>query len=148
MGSSGAVRRWSVIVLNTINPTPAAIPATVVEGVSGSVVTARRLKVDLTGYTEWRITGKVTAASSAGAKFAIQWSPDDASWKYIDGVASGSAPGANAYVPMNAAAALPTATTVIPIPVAARGDMYLRCVTLDGDGATTGAMGEVTLQVR
>lgn len=148
MGSSGASRRSTVITLNTVNPSAAAIPAAVTEGISGTAITARRTRVEFSPFSEWRMTGKVATASSASAKSAIQWGPDDSTWKYIDGVASGSAPSSDAYVPMNAANILPTATAWIAIPAAAKGDMYLRCVTLDGDGGTTGAMGEITLQVR
>lgn len=146
MGSSGAVRGTSTVTLNTTPATASAIPAATTEGTSGvqNAANLRRGRKNLTSNRRWRIVARVSTASSAGAKIAFQWSLDQATWVWADGVASGSAPGADAYVSMAAAVAL--SSNWISIPSAARTDVWLRAVTFDGDGVTTGAVGQLFIE--
>lgn len=147
MGSSGAIRGTSSLVLNTAQQTAAAIPAATTEGLagSGSVGNQRRGKKNLVANRRWRIVARISTASSAGAKTSFQWSLDQATWVWPDGVASGSAPSADAYVSMAALALL--SSNWIAIPTAARADVWVRAVTFDGDGATTGASSLFMIEV-
>lgn len=148
MGSSGGVLpHLGTIALNTAASAAAAIPAAIQEG-PAAPSQIRRHRIDLSvGVTEWRSTFQVATASSAAAKAAIQFSTDNGTtWKYRDGTASGSAPVAGTYVSMAALGTL--ASPWAAIPAAAKADILLRIVTLDGDGATTGALSGITLQWR
>lgn len=148
MGTDIRLRRPSLggLVLNTANAAAAAIPAAVQEGFGVASVFRRQL-VDLSlGPSEWRCSFQVTTAASAGAKAAVQYSLDNGStWKYLDGVASGSAP-TGGYVSM--AAAVPVASAWVTIPSAAKTNVWVRPVTVDGDGVTTGMTSVVALQWR
>lgn len=147
MGSSGAVRGTSSLVMNSAPIAAAAIPAATTEGLAGSgtVSNLRRARKNLTANSRWRIVARISTASSASAKVAFQWSLDQSTWFWSDGTASGSAPGANAYVSMAAAVAL--SSTWIPIPLAARADVWVRGVTLDGDGATAGTTAQFIIEI-
>lgn len=135
-----------VVTLNSSPGTAAAIPAAVTEGIVGTASTARRCKVDLSNATQARLSIRVSTASSSGAKWAVQLSADESTWKYLQGTASGSAPSADDFVAGNAVA---TATTGwVTLGAGLNADVTARIVSLDGDGATTGAVGQVTLQVR
>jgi hypothetical protein len=142
MGTSISLnaRGTASLVLNTAPLAAAAIPAAVTEGVSGSgtVANIRRGRKNLTNHRRWRIVARISTASSASAKASFQWSLDQTTWVWSDGTASGSAPGADAYVSM--AATVTLSSNWIPIPAAARTDVWVRTVTLDGDGATTGSI--------
>lgn len=148
MGTSITLPKYSLggVVLNTANASPVAIPAAVQEGF-GSASALRRHTLDLSrGPTQWRSSFHVTTLSSAAAKAAIQYSIDSGTtWKYLDGTASGSAP-TGGYVSM--AATGPTASAWVTIPAEARTNIWVRPVTVDGDGVTTGMTSVVSLQWR
>lgn len=148
MGSSGAIRPTSSLSLNIAPVTAAAIPAAVTEGLSGSggsPANLRRGRKNLVGVRRWRIVGRVSVASSAATKASFQWSLNLSTWFWPDGVAAASAPGVDAYISM--ASAVLVATNWIDIPLAARGqDVHFRAMTLDGDGATTGAVAHFTIE--
>lgn len=146
MGSSGAAPTLTEVPMTTANAAAAVVPAGVVEGTTGASNSVRRIRFNFAGYTQWRLAGRIATLSSASAKAAVQWSLDESTWKYIDDVTSGSAPGVNAYLSM--AAVTTPVTSFIAIPQAARADIFLRCVTLDGDGATTGSMGQLAVQAK
>lgn len=132
--------------MNSAPIAAAAIPAATTEGFSGSGTASnqRRVRKNLTANSRWRIVARVSGAASAGAKVSFQWSLDQTTWFWSDGTASGSAPGADAYVSMAAAVAL--SSSWIPIPLAARADVWVRGVTLDGDGATTGTTAQFIIE--
>jgi hypothetical protein len=146
MGLVRYAQRLIEVPLTTVNATAAAIPAGVTEGTTGASSSVRRVRFNFAGYTQWRLAGRIATASAAGTKAAVQWSLDEVTWKYLDDVTSGSAPGASAYLSL-AAIATPV-TSFLSIPAAARADVFLRCVTLDGDGATTGSMGHLAVQAK
>lgn len=146
MGSSGAVRGTASLVLNTAPLAAGAIPAAVTEGINGSsgIANLRRARKNLTANKRWRIVVRISTASSAAAKASFQWSLDQSTWFWSDGVASASAPGADAYVSMAATGAL--SSNWIAIPATARADVWIRTVTLDGDGATTGSVAQFIIE--
>lgn len=148
MGTSITLPKYSLggVVLNTANGSPTAIPAAVQEGF-GIASLLRRQALDLSrGPTQWRSSFHVTTLSSAAAKAAIQYSIDNGTtWKYLDGVASGSAP-TGGYVSM--AATGPVASAWVTIPNEAKTNIWVRPVTVDGDGVTTGMTSVVSLQWR
>src|SRR5688500_6168729 len=118
MGSSGGVNRpTSVIALNTAAVSATAIPAALTEGRSGSGSSAnqRRSRVLVQSARRWRMTSRTSAAASASAKAAVQWSPDNANWFWLDGVASATAPAANTYASMASTAITSTAWQTIPV---------------------------------
>lgn len=140
-------RPATVMVMNTVSVAGVAITAAPVEGTGGAPNISRRPAWDLSvGANQWRVNARIITPASAAAKFAIQWSLNQTDWFYLDGVASGSAPGAGAYVSMANATTL--SGSWVTIPVTAKADVTLRCVTFDGDGATSGAVGHASLQVR
>lgn len=128
--------------LNSTTTGSAAAAAAVTEwpGVS------RRIKLDLTNALQARVLCRVSTPWSAATKVAIQWSTDEATWFYLSGTPSGSAPAASEYVSGAAVATIPSAWNTLP--QAARADVFLRGVTLDGDAATAGAGGTLAIQAR
>lgn len=140
------VRGTSSIVLNTAPLAAAAIPAVATEGVSGSstIANIRRGRKNVTANKRWRLVARISTASSAAAKASFQWSLDQSTWAWPDGVASGSAPGADAYVSMAATGTF--SSNWLSIPAAARADVWLRAMTLDGDGATTGSVAQFIIE--
>lgn len=102
--------------------------------------TAGRLKMNLTGYTEARVVVKTATAGATNAALAVQYSTDQTNWNYLDG-STGPSVG------------IGTANSVqvgawVSIALAARGDVFLRCVGRDGDGAADPTLGSIFLQVR
>lgn len=132
----------SNVVLNSTTTGSAAAAAAVTEwpGIS------RRHRVDLSGARQARVCCRVSTPWSAATKVAIQYSADEVTWFYLSGTASGSAPAATEYLSGAAAGTLVTAWNTLP--VAAKADVFVRGVTLDGDAATAGAGGTLALQVR
>lgn len=130
------------VLLNATPPASVAAPAAVTEFPG----TSRRTKVDLSRSLESRQAARVSGAWAAGTKVAIQYSLDEASWFYMAGTASGSAPTAPEFLSGAAVATIETAYSTIP--TAARTSVFLRGVTLDGDAVTTGATGSLALQTR
>jgi hypothetical protein len=148
MGTSITLPKYSLggIVLNTANGTAAAIPAAVQEGFGAASVLRRQIVDFSQGPSEWRCSFHVTTPASAGAKAAIQYSINGGgAWKYLNGVASGSAP-TGGFVSM--AASGPVASPWGMIPSEAKTSVWVRPVTVDGDGVTTGMTSVVALQWR
>lgn len=58
------------------------MPSVLTEFVAG---TTRRLFIDLTGFTKWKVSMEQTVAAASGANLGIQYSPDlGTTWKGID----------------------------------------------------------------
>jgi hypothetical protein len=132
-----------VVPLNSTTTGSAVAPAAVTEwpGIS------RRHRVDLTGFHQARFCCRISSPwGGAAAKVALQYSTDEAAWFYLAGTASGSAPAAGEYIAGNAAGTL--VSQWVNLPAAARGDVVIRGVTLDGDNTTNGAGGTLALHAR
>jgi hypothetical protein len=129
-------------VLNSTTTGSAAATLAVAEWPGSS----RRHKVDLSGAKQARVICRVSTPWSAATKVAIQWSTDEVTWFYLSGTANGSAPIAAEYVSGAATATLASAWNTLP--AAAKADVVIRGVTLDGDGTTAGAGGTLSLQFR
>lgn len=131
------------VTLNSTTTGSAVAPAAVTEWPG----TSRRHRVDLSSVNQARVCCRVSSAwGGASVKVAIQWSTDETSWFYLSGTASGSAPAATEYAAGNAVATVVSQWNTLP--AAARADVFLRGVTLDGDNTTSGAGGTLSLQTR
>lgn len=88
-----------------------------------------RTKFDLTGYTQSRFEVYVVGAGTATAELRLQYSLDQTTWTYLDGAA-----GPGAGVATVNALAVGAWVTIVP---AARADVFLRVVGINGGGSTS-----------
>lgn len=102
------------------------------------VTTARR-KFDLRRYTQARVVAYVDTAGAAGAKLRAQYSTDESAWAYLDGATGPS-------VAVDATGVEVSAW--VDLEAAARADVFLRLVGIDGDGAADPVFGTLALQFR
>ena len=98
-------------------------------------LTIYRVKAALTYYSEARVVVNVSTVGVAGAKMKVQYSLDAAAWSDLTQTAAVDALG----VAVSAWAAFAEA---------ARADVFLRPVGLDGDGIVSPAFGSMILEVR
>jgi hypothetical protein len=133
-----------VISLNT-GPTTNTDAPLAVQEFNNTV--GRRIKLDLTGVTQFRITAKVNTAGVSGHKLATQYSTDESTWKYMGSdTATGSAPSAGDYVTVDTTGTKTSSFTNLT--ANAKADVFVRLVSLDGDGVADPVFGMVTLQVK
>lgn len=98
-----------------------------------------RAHADLTNCTQARLISNVQTAGFAGTKLRIQYSTDGASWAYLDNVS-----GPEVALDSTGHVVSPWVTLV----AAARADVWLRWVTIGGDGVADPAVGMTHLEVR
>jgi len=102
--------------------------------------TRQRTKMDLSGYSRVRLTVVVASANTAAnAGIRAQYSTDQTSWYYLDG---SSGPGV-----------LITSTGLkvsdwVDLASAAKQDVYLRLVGINGNGANDPTFGLIIMQVK
>lgn len=101
----------------------------------------RRLAMDLQFFNQSRLSVKLGVAANATAKLGMQFSTDESSWFWLSsGIASGMTPATDDFISIAA-----TALTVgiwVPINALARlATVFLRLVTVDGDGAADPSFG-------
>jgi hypothetical protein len=101
--------------------------------------TRTRQHVDLSGYLKARLVVNVVTAGAANAKLRIQYSTDLTNWYYLDGVSEPS---------VNIGTAVIQTSSWINLVDAAKTDVYLRIVGLDGDGTTDPRFASIILQVK
>lgn len=129
------------ITLNTSfgSVTWASMPAALTE-LNGS--TRSRTKLDLTGYTQARVTASISTVGNSTAELRIQYSTNgdtQSTWAYLDGA---SGPGANISVNGGRASAW------VNLAAAAKADVWVRVVGINGNGSISPAIGAVVLQVK
>jgi hypothetical protein len=130
----------SIYALDIIFTAPAAyaqwsnMPAAVTEFLG---VTCHRTTFNLANADRARIIARVGAtAPVANAKLKIQYSIDDANFSDL------------CSVTMPATANLTNIGVWSTIPPAAKKEVYLRLVGIDGDGAIDPTFGRISLQIR
>ena len=99
-----------------------------------------RIKYDLSNVSQVRVFCRMVVAGAASAELRGQYSTDDSTFNYLDG-------GTGPTVAINAAN-----TTVVgawvTIVAAARADVILRIVGINGDGALDPTFANFGLEVR
>jgi hypothetical protein len=133
---AGAAAIAVSIAINTAALTITDIPAALTELAAS---TNRRAKVDLTNAIVARITARVTTAGSASAEIRAQYSLDESTWDYLDG-SSGPA--------VNIATLGTKASGFVALAAAAKADVFVRVVTINGDGAADPQIGSIYIQVK
>ncbi len=117
-------------------------PETTITNVAAALAeinTAFRTKYDLSKCSQARLAVAVKTIGSAAAEVRIQYGLDESTWNYLDGL-TGPA--------VNISASGAKASAWGPIATLAKADVFLRAVTIGGDGAADPVIGNVTLQVR
>ena len=99
----------------------------------------RRIKADLSPYTEFRLQVNVATAGSSGTTLWVQSSPDQVTWTNLDGAAGPT-------VAINTTGLKVTPWTAIP--VVSQTDIFLRPVAQGGNATADPAFGSVVIQVR
>ena len=99
-----------------------------------------RVLYDLTDAQQIRFQVSVENASSASAELRIQYSTDQSTWNYLD---SG-----NTGLGQNVGSAGLKVSSWSTIASGAKGDVYLRIVGINGDGAADPRFGLIQLQAR
>lgn len=101
--------------------------------------TVGRLKADLTSALQVRLIANVATAGAAGAAIRAQYSTDQSSWNYLDGVTGPSAGVGTTGLKVSAWA---------NVTGAAKADVFIRVVGISGDGTADPAFANVLLQVK
>lgn len=96
---------------------------------------ARRIRIDLTGATQVRLSVRTTRAGSPAAFLSVQYSLDENTWV-----------GLGAGAPISGVST--TASAWQTVPAAARRDVTVRVVGQGGDGVADPIIGSVVLEVR
>jgi hypothetical protein len=100
-----------------------------------------RTAADLTNASEMRIVVGVTSTpGSASAQMRVQYSTDETTWNYVDGA---SGPAASI-----ATASVTSRGSWVTIDAGAKADVYLRIISINGDGAADPNLRSVQVQVR
>lgn len=115
----------------------ASMPAALTEF---PTVPRTRTKVDLSNVTQARMTTVCIGAGVAGSELRVQYSLDQSSWDYLDGV---SGP----VISLNNTNAL-VVSAWVNIVAAARADVFLRLVGINGNGSTGPTMNAVGVQFK
>jgi hypothetical protein len=101
--------------------------------------TASRVKADLTAAAQVRLLCNVVQAGAATAAIRVQYSIDQSSWNYLDGTAGPSV--------SVSTTGLKVSPWVGPA-AAAKADVFIRAVGINGDGTADPSLGNILLQVK
>jgi hypothetical protein len=102
--------------------------------------TTERVKVELFNYTQVRVGVRVESASAAGTAVGLQYSTDENTWNYLG--SSGTTPSASLSTTGS------NVSVWSGIAQNARGDVFIRWVTLNGNGSTGTSIGTITMQLK
>lgn len=127
--------------INIVNNVWGNMPAALTEFGAGGANTAGafRTKVDLSAVTAARLVVNVMTAGFSTAEIRAQYSTDQVTWNYLDHV---SAPG----VSISSTGA--KVSEWVNINAAAKGDVFLRIVGINGNGVADPVFGNIMMQVR
>ncbi len=105
-------------------------------------LTRYRISYDLTYVSQARLWCIITVAGTTNAELRVQYSTNNGTdWFYLDGV-SGPA------VVFGATTNAPRVGAWVTLEAAARADVWLRLVGINGDGAADPAFAQISLHVR
>ncbi len=116
------------------------IPAALTEFPAGAQ--RARTRQDLTHVSQARIVIGQNVAANAAAEIRVQYSPNQVDWAYLDGT-SGPTTG-----PLGTTAGRTLDGPWVTLVAAAKSDVFLRCITINGDGAADPSFFFVDLQLR
>lgn len=103
--------------------------------------TQGRIKYDLSPFSQARLVVKMMSTQGpTGSELRAQYSTDESSWSYLDNSAG---PAASITTPN-----VTTAGSWVGIVAAARADVWLRVIGINGDGATSPSFGNFYIEVR
>lgn len=125
------------IGLNMGSTTLTSAPAALQEITNTAI---RRDKCDLTGMAQVRLVARVSTVGVAGCELRAQYSTDESSWVYLDG---STGPAISLATPTGT-----KASAWATLPDAAKADVFLRLVTINGDGAASPVIGNAGIQVQ
>lgn len=101
-----------------------------------------RLKFDLTKFTKTRLIVNVEVAGALGfpgAQIRVQYSTDQSTWYYLDGISEPSVVISSVGLQIS---------NWIDLVDGAKADVFLRLVGLDGDGAIDPGFGSIVVQFK
>ena len=104
-----------------------------------NAVTVLRTRKDLTRFTQVRVLVNNQTVGASGAEIRGQYSLNESSWDYLDG---SSGPGANVGTTGVRSSAW------VSLATAAKADVFLRIIGIDGDGAADPVFGLIALEFR
>ncbi len=115
-----------------------AMPAALTEFNGGQ---QGRIKVDLSLATQARLIVRTqSTVGASGAELRAQYSTDENTWAYLDGL-TGPA------IPLNAANATQVSAWV-NLAAGAKADVFLRLIGINGDGSASPTFGNISVQVK
>ncbi len=139
-GGAGAVtvnQPATDLTFSTINGL--ALPSAAAETEISAAANRMRRRHDLTDCLFARLMIKLSALAGAGV-MRCQYSTDESTWLPLDG-------GTGPEVPLSGGVANTRVSPGITITPAARADVFLRLVEINGDAVTGGVAGTISLQV-
>lgn len=133
--SGGAILSVHFVVPDTANHNISATPAALNEFGGGS---RHRTKADLTNFTECNLYCRV-ATGGPNAEVRVQYSTDESTWNYLDGSAG---PAVNVDV------AGTKESDWVSLTAGAKANVFLRPVSINGDGVTDTGIGHMRVDFR
>lgn len=124
------------ITLHGRETTVGSIPAGIQE--IGGVISFRA-KYDLANFVQAKVSASVRTAGNSGSHLRIEYSTDQSSWNSLG---AGTAP----QCLLDATGLQESAWS--DIAAAAKADVYIRCVTVDGNGSASPVIGTVIVTLR
>jgi hypothetical protein len=102
--------------------------------------TLARVKVDLSGFSAFRLQANQAAGGAAGALLRVEYSTDQSTWTNLEETTTTG--------DLVVAAAGLNVGAFAPIAAGAAGDVYLRVVGLGGDGVADPAWRQLSIQLK
>lgn len=103
--------------------------------------TQGRIKADLSNATQARLVVHMMSTQGVGgSELRIQYSTDESVWNYLDG-----ATGPAVSISTPSVTAVSAWGTIV---AAARADVFLRVIGINGDGAASPTFGNIVIQTR
>lgn len=142
-----ANRRQSSIIPIVDRPIAATTATLQLTAQAAAYTTTTLIKqVDLTGYSEFRLSARVATGSGvATAKIGVEGSTDGSTWTHLDGTTAGAFTGAPSLSLTTTASVVSSWYSISP---ALTGDIVMRLVHGEGNGVATPAVNHLWVEVR
>jgi hypothetical protein len=134
--AQGTPESITMVGPDVANVTWSAMPSALTEFNSSA---RYRTKYDLSNANQVRLVARVQVGGAGGAELRAQYSTDESTWNYLDG---GSGPAVNVGT-----SGTNVSTPWSDLAAAAKGDVFLRVVGLNGSG-TDATFGQISIQIR
>ncbi|HHT9120342.1 MAG TPA: hypothetical protein ACFYD3_07355 [Candidatus Hypogeohydataceae bacterium YC41] len=101
--------------------------------------TNSRCRIDLTNYSQARLVARVFVNGAANAELRVQYSTDETTWAYLDGVGG----------PKISISGMGTIVSAwVNMVTGAKADVFIRVVGINGDGIANPSFGNIFVEFK